>query len=162
VTRVRPAQNARVPRLLQLVSRVALAAVLGATSGCGLFTRSDPIGFRTYVLEGVAYEEAASIVHEVTRTEANRLFGGVGLVWDPELGNLELDPIYDGQRRLRLFIHLAPAGDDVNVEMFALVDHLEISRESVGYGQPMQDVPLEEQLFQAYVTELQRRREPPG
>ena len=139
-----------------------LLAVPGLAAGCGLFQRADPIGFRTYTLEDVAYDEAASIVHDVTKTQANQLFGGVSLVWDAEQGNLQLDPVYDGRRRLRLYIHLEPAGPDVDVEMFALVEHLKLDATQVGYGEPMQDVPLEEKLFQAYVTELSRRRDGGG
>ena len=144
-----------------VVPALALVALSGAT-GCGLFSHEDPIGFRTYKLEGVEYAEAASIVHQVTRQQANVLFGGVTLTWDETQGNLELEPIYDGQRRLRLYIHLAPAGPDVNVEMFALVDFLSISGTQIGYVDAMQDVPLEEQLFKAYVTELSRRRDEGG
>ena len=162
MTRPRRAQNAGVERIPQLVRGLLLAAALGAVSGCGLFQHADPIGFRTYVLEGVGYDEAAAIVQDVTRAESTRLFGGVTMEWDPAMGNLALDPVYDGQRRMSLFIHIVPAGADVNVEMFALVEHLEVSASNVGYGEPMQDVPLEEKLFQAYVAELQRRREPGG
>ena len=134
----------------------------GLATGCGLFARDDSIGFRTYTLEGIGYDEAASIVNDVTRQLANQLFGGVTLTWDPAQGNLQLDPIYDGQRRLRLYIHITPDGDDVDVEMFALVDHLRVDASKVGYDEPQQDVPLEEKLFQAYVTELTRRRDEGG
>lgn len=151
----------RLTQLARAVVPVLLAAFCCAT-GCGLFRHEDPIGFRTYKLEGVEYAEAASIVHEVTRQQANVLFGGVTLSWDEAEGKLELDPVYEGQRRLRLYIHLAPAGPDVNVEMFALVDFLSISGTQIGYVEPMQDVPLEEQLFKAYVTELSRRRDEGG
>ena len=151
-------------RLIDLARAVvpALLAVLCCATGCGLFSHADPIGFRTYKLEGVEYAEAASIVHEVTRQQANALFGGVTLTWDEAAGNLELEPIFDGQRRLRLYIHLAQAGPDVNVELFALVDFLSISGTRIGYVDEMQDVPLEEKLFKAYVTELSRRRDEGG
>jgi len=144
-----------------LVTALPLAVLAGA-SGCGLFGKADPIGFRAYTLEGVDYAEAVSIVREVTRQEANRLFGGVTLTWDEEQGNLSLDPVYDGQRRLNLYIHLSPSGQDVKVEMFALVEQLEVNATHVGYGEPMQDVPLEEKLFKAYVAELTRRRDEGG
>jgi hypothetical protein len=134
----------------------------GLATGCGLFARDDSIGFRTYTLEGVGYDEATSIVHDVTRQQANQLFGGVTLTWDPKQGNLQLDPVYDGRRRLRLYIHVEPAGPNVDVEMFALVEHLQLEATHVGYGEPQQDVPLEEKLFQAYVTELTRRRDGGG
>ena len=147
--------------LLALLPALSLAALCGA-SGCGLFEHQDELGFRTYKLEGVQLAEAASIVHDVTREQANALFGGVTLTWDESEGNLELEPVYDGQRRLRLYIHLAASGADVNVEMFALVDHLEVSATQIGYGGSMQDIPLEEKLFKAYVTELSRRRDVGG
>ena len=152
----------RCPRLARGLLLALVLPLLCAASGCGLFSTKEEIGFRNYKLEGVAYDEAASIVYDVTRQLANALFGGVTVVWDPAQGNLQLDPIYDGQRRLRLYIHLAPAGADVNVEMFALVDHLRVDATKVGYDDPQQDVPLEEKLFQAYVTELSRRRDQGG
>ena len=144
------------------VAAALLLAALGGASGCGLFDHGEPIGFRTYTLEGVEFPEAVAIVRDVTRSEATRLFGGVTLVWDEAQGNLSLDPVYDGQRRLRLYIHLVPAGKNAKVEMFALVDQLEVNSTRVGYGKPMQDVPLEEKLFKAYVTELSRRRDAGG
>ena len=153
---------ARGPARGPLLHLALVLPLLCAASGCGLFGAKQEIGFRTYKLEGVAYDEAASIVHDVTRQQANQLFGGVTLTWDPVQGNLQLDPIYEGQRRLRLYIHLVPAGADVNVEMFALVDHLRVEATKVGFDEPQQDVPLEEKLFQAYVTELSRRRDQGG
>lgn len=152
----------RCPRLARGLLSALVLPLLCTASGCGLFGTKEEIGFRTYTLEGVGYDEAASIVHDVTRQQANQLFGGVTLTWDPAQGNLQLDPIYDGQRRLRLYIHLVPAGADVDVEMFALVDHLSVDATKVGYDAPQQDVPLEEKLFQAYVTELSRRRDEGG
>lgn len=149
-----PAASARLTLALLLL-------LLCGASGCGLFSR-DELRFRAYKLEGVGLAEAESIVREVTREQANTLFGGVTMIWDETEANLELEPIYDGNRRLRLYIHLAPEGADVNVEMFALVDHLEITTTSIEYGEPMQDIPLEEKLFKAYVTELSRRRDEGG
>jgi hypothetical protein len=141
------------------VSRALLGLLLVASAGCGLLMQPDPIGFRTYVLKDVDYEQAVSIVREITRDEANRLFGGVGLTWDPRQGNLTMDPVYDSTRRLRLYVRLTPVPPDVHVEMFALVDHLQSSTTGVGYTRPMQDVPFEEMLFDAYVAELLQRRE---
>lgn len=151
-------------RLSQLARGVvaALPLALAGAAGCGLLSPADPIGFRTYTLEAVGYDEAVDIVLDVTREQATLLFGGITLTWDEDQGNLSLDPVYDGQRRLRLYIHVAPAGSDVDVEMFALVEHLELDATQVGYGEPMQDVPLEEKLFKAYVTELMRRRDEGG
>jgi hypothetical protein len=148
--------------LLRRIAARLLPLALAAACGCGLFAKAEPIGFRTYTLEGVGYDEAASIVNDVTRELATQLFGGVTLVWDEELGNLSLDPVYDGQRRLSLYIHLAPVGEDVDVEMFALVEQLRVDATQVGYGEPLQDVPLEEKLFKAFVAELSRRRDEGG
>jgi hypothetical protein len=136
-----------------------LLAVLAALPGCGLFVRPDPIDFRSYPLEGVEYAEAVSIVQTVTRDVCTQLFGGVTLTWFPETGNLTVDPVHAGSRRLRLYIHLEPSGSGVDVQMLALVDALATGGQDIGYSEPMQDVPLEEQLAQAYVAELLRRRE---
>jgi hypothetical protein len=135
-----------------------LALVL-ALSGCGLFSRQDPIGFRNYPLRDVSYAEAISIVQTATRDVCTERFGGVTLTWFPETGNLTVDPIVAGSRRLRLYIHVQPDGDGVNVEMFALVEHLVSGGHDIGYTQPMQDVPFEETLAAAFVAELLRRRE---
>ena len=130
-----------------------------ALSGCGLFSRQDPIGFRSYPLEGVDYAQAVSIVQTATRDVCTDLFGGVTLTWFPETGNLTVDPIFAGNRRLRLYIHMEPAGKGVDVELFALVDHLAPGGQAIGYTRPMQDVPFEETLSRAFVAELLRRRE---
>jgi hypothetical protein len=140
-----------------LRSAVVLA-VLGALPGCGLFARPEPIDFRSYPLEGVEYAEAVSIVQTVTRDVCTQLFGGVTLTWFPETGNLTVDPVHAGSRRLRLYIHLEPSASGVDVQMLALVDALATGGRDIGYSEPMQDVPLEEQLAQAYVAELLRRR----
>ncbi|MHC5210344.1 MAG: hypothetical protein ACYTG2_06475 [Planctomycetota bacterium] len=143
---------------VRMLTRLALAGML-ALAGCGLFLRQDPIGFRSYPLENVGYADAVSIVQTATRDVCTELFGGVTLTWSPESGNLTVDPIFAGNRRLRLYIHLEPAGTGVDVELFALVDHLSPGGQSIGYTQPMQDVPLEKKLSEAYVAELLRRRE---
>jgi len=41
--------------------------LLCAASGCGLFGAKEEIGFRTYKLEGVGYDEATSIVYGMPR-----------------------------------------------------------------------------------------------
>lgn len=134
--------------------RLAVLLLLGA---CGLVP-PEPIGFRSYPLRDVSYEEAAVIVHDVTRRFAVEHWGGVTLAWDPASGNLALDPIYRPQQRLRLYLHLEPAGPDVQVEMFALVETLRADAAKVGWTDPKQDVPLEERLYAAFVAELVARR----
>ncbi len=137
----------------------ALAAGLLA-GGCGLLNRPDPIGFRTYTLRDCGLDEAVAVVRDTTRRYAGVRFGGSELTWDAELANLTLDPVFSGPRRMKLYIHFAPAGPDVDVEMFALVETLDVSGGSnVGWGNPMQDVPLQEELFQQCVTALLERRD---
>ena len=148
--RPRASQNARMHRLLLLACVLLLA-------GCGLIP-PDPIGFRTYPLRDTSFEEAVVLVHDVTRRHALDHFGGIGLAWDPASANLVMDPVYDGRRRLRLHIHLERAGADVNVEMFALVERLRADAAKVGWTDPMQDVPLEEDLYAAFIAELVTRR----
>jgi hypothetical protein len=149
----RPARTRRVLRAPLLTAIPLLLFV-----GCGLLPQ-DPIGFRSYPLQGVDYAEAVSIVQTATRDVCTERFGGVTLTWFPEDGNLTVDPIFAGNRRLRLYIHVEPAGSGVNVEMFALVDHLLSGTHAIGFTEPMQDVPLEETLAEAFVAELLRRRE---
>jgi hypothetical protein len=151
VARPRRAQNDPVPKLGRFACLLLLAA-------CGLVP-PDPIGFRSYPLKDTALDEAIVVVNDVTRRFALERFGGIGLAWDPLTRNLVLDPVFDGRRRMKLFIHVEPAGADTNVEMFALVEHLHADANTVGWTEPMQDVPLEEALYQAYVAELVARRE---
>jgi hypothetical protein len=136
--------------------KLLLLAVL-LLAGCGLVPE-DPIGFRTYPLKDITLPDAAQVVHDTTRAFALEHFGGIGMSWDPMTRNLVLDPVYDGRRRLRLYIHLEEAGADVNVEMFAVVETLRSDAGAVGWTEPMQDVPLEERLYQAYVAALVARR----
>jgi hypothetical protein len=143
------AQNAGVRLLCPL-------AVLVLT-GCGLLP-GDEVGFRTYPLKDTTLPEAAQVVNDTTRVFALDHFGGIGMSWDPVDHNLVLDPVYDGQRRMRLYIHLEPEGADVNVEMFALVETLHSDAGAVGWSDPQQDVPLEEQLYQAFIAALVARR----
>ena len=138
----------------------ALLAFALPCAGCGLLMRPDPIGFRTYTLKNCSYDDAVAVVHDTTRQYALARFGGVGLTWDAPQGNLTLDPVYDGQRRMKLYLHLSPTGKDVNVEIFALVETLSGGGGSgVGWVNPMQDVPLEEDLFGACVAALLARRD---
>jgi hypothetical protein len=147
--RASAAQNAGV-RLLPPLAVLMLA-------GCGLLP-SDPLGFRTYPLKDTTLPEAAQVVNDATRIFALDHFGGIGMAWDPVEHNLVLDPVYDGTRRMKLYIHLEPVGPDVNVEMFALVETLRSDAGAVGWGDPMQDVHLEEQLYQTYIAALVARR----
>lgn|GEM_PF-2157363 len=153
VARRRGAQNGHVPRPGRLACLLLLA-------GCGLLP-PDPIGFRTYPLKDTSIEEAVVVVNDVTRRFALERFGGIGISWDAGTRNLALDPVFDGRRRMKLFIHVEPAGADTNVEMFALVEHLSADVSKVGWTDAMQDVPLEEALYQAYIAELVARREGP-
>jgi hypothetical protein len=126
-------------------------------AACGLVP-ADPIGFRTYPLERTTYAEAATVVQDVTRKFALSHWGGLGITWDPQTRNLTVDPVYRGHQRMRLYLHLEPAGNDVNVEMFALVETLQSDAAKIGWVEPMQDVPLEQELFDAFVAELVARR----
>jgi hypothetical protein len=135
-----------------------LLATLLVVTGCGLFMRPDPISFRSYELKGLSYEEGVSLVYDVTRRFLLERFGGIGLTWDPVTRNISVDDVHDGRRRLRLRIHIEPDGSDLNVEMLALVEHLSSGgSEGVGWTAPMQDVPLEEALYAAFVAELLAR-----
>ncbi len=148
--RARGAENAGVRRLHPLAC-LLLAA-------CGLIP-PDPIGFRTYPLKDTPLDEAIVVVNDVTKRFAVERFGGIGVTWDPRTRNLVLDPVFNGRQRMRLHIHVEPAGPDTNVEMFALVEHLRADMAKVGWTDAMQDVPLEEILYQAYIAELVARRE---
>lgn len=160
----RSAENARSPtRGGSRMRHMLLTAMLVLATGCGLFLRPDPIGFRTYELNQISYEEGVSLVYDVTRRFVIERFGGIGLTWDPVSRNLVVDDVVEGRRRMRLHIHLEPAGDVLTVEMFALVEQLAGGGvEGVGWINPMQDVPLEEALYKAYVAELLARRDGSG
>ena len=61
---------------------------------------------------------------------------------------------------MKLYIHFTPADRDLNVEMFALVETLASGGTSgVGWVNPMQDVPLEEDLFKDCVAALLASRD---
>lgn len=126
-------------------------------AACGLVP-PDPIGFRQYPLRDTSYAEAVTVVNDVTRKYALDHFGGIGIAWDASTSNLTLDPVYDGRRRMKLYLHLVPAGADVTVEMFALVETLRTDAGKVGWTDPMQDVPLQDALYQAFVDALVARR----
>jgi hypothetical protein len=137
--------------------------VLGGAPGCLLFAPPDPVNFRTYTLEGVGLDEGVEVVREALRDYAvPRFGGGIGISWDAELLNMALDPVYAGNRRMKLYIHFVPREDDLDLEILALVEHLEESEGGQpGWVRPMMDVPLEEDFFQACVNELLARRGPP-
>ena len=144
-----------------------LCAALALLPACGLFTTVEPIGFRSYPLHDVTLPEASELVDRVTREFALSRWGGVGMTWEDNRTRLHLDPIYDGQRRLRLYVELVAQGPDVDVQMFALVETLQLSGTQVGWTDNKQDVPLEENLYQAYVDALVALRSgapvnPPG
>ncbi len=145
------------------MSRLPLLACLllavTALPGCGLFSHEDPVGFRTYTLKNVGYGEGIEIVNDAVRRYAVQHFGGIGISLDVEAGNLTLDPVYEGRRRMRLYIHVVPNPPDLDVEMLALVEHLEMGATGgeVGWLKPMMDVLLEEDIYQAIIQELLAR-----
>jgi hypothetical protein len=150
-----------VPRSLPLISRLLLACLLVcAAPGCGLLTRDVPLGFRTYTLQDVDYAESLDLVHEALRKFAVTRFGGVGITVDAAEGNIELDPVYEGRRRMWLYLQLLPRPPHVDLEMLALVEHLQTGEGggAVGWTRPMMDVPLEEAVYQAVLVELLERR----
>lgn len=145
-----------VPRRLALV---LLAAALLLAGGCGLFLSSPPPGFRQYPLAGVGLVEAEEIVREVTaRVYGERFGGGFTIDWDPGRANLDVSPVHEGQRRMRLFVKLVPEADGTLVEMLALVEHLDASGGGRLWTRPMQDVPFEELLYEEFILEVLARR----
>jgi hypothetical protein len=81
------------------------------------------------------------------------------MTWDPEQGNLMLDPVFAGPRRMKLYIHLEPKGPDVDVQMFALVETMSGSGSDIGWTDPKQDVHLEDDLSRAFVAALKEKQE---
>jgi hypothetical protein len=132
----------------------------GGLPGCGLLTREEPISFRTYTLENVSYDEGVDVVREALRRYAVGHFGGVGITEDPPNANLMLDPVIDGRRRMKFYVHFVERPPHLDVEMLALVDHLEAGTDggSVGWVRKMMDVPLEEDVYRAAIQELLARR----
>jgi len=145
------------PRLLLLAWLLLGSAAL---PGCGLFSHGEPIGFRTYTLKDVSYGEGVEIVDDAVRRFAVGKFGGVGITLDVAGFNLELDPVYEDRRRMKLFIHFVPRPPDLDLEMLALVEHLESGERGgqVGWLRPQMDVPLEQDIYQAILQELLARR----
>ena len=126
-------------------------------AGCGLIP-PDPIGFRTYVLKDTSAAEAWDVVNDVTRKFALDHWGGVFISPDESTRNLKIGPVEGRGQRMTLYVHVDPAGADANVEMFALVETLSADAGKVGWINPMQDVPLQEKLYQAYIDALVARR----
>jgi len=149
------------PRLLPAA---CLLLCLAALPGCGLFSRAEPLGFRTYTLQGVDYADGVDIVREAMRKYALQHFGGTGITWDPGTANLMLDPVYDGPRRMKLYVHFVPRPPDLDLEMLALVERVSSGKNggAVGWVEPMMDVPLEKDVYQAAVNELLARRTAPA
>jgi hypothetical protein len=148
VTRPSTAENAGM--------RLRLASLL-LVAACGLVP-PDPIGFRTYVLKDTSAVDAFSVVNDVTRKFALDHWGGVFISSDATARNFKLGPVEDGTRRMTLYVHVDPAGADSNVEMFAVVETLKSEAGKIGWVEPMQDIPLQEQLYQAYVDALVARQ----
>jgi hypothetical protein len=144
-----------------LPAGLALAALLTA-AGCGLLFPSPGPGFRQYPLKGVGFLEAESLVRDVTaRVFTERFGGGFTIEWDEDQANLLISPVYEPTRRLRMFLHLLPDADGTVVEMLALVEHLDDgSAPGALWTRPMQDVPFEETLYEEFILEAMRRKEP--
>ncbi len=147
----------RAPRFSRSCLLLAVTALLG---GCLLF--EPQIGWRSYSIEEIEYDEGVELVRRVTTRFMTERFGGLGMEWDPELGNLEVDPVYDDTRRLRLRIHLEEREWGIDVEMFAVVHHLVPGAPGQIWGKTQQDVPLEEMLYDALLTEYLEQRSRSG
>lgn len=148
----------------ELRSLPLLLALAAALSGCGLLgAGSGELGFRTYPLPDVPYAEAVQLVPDVVRQFYAERFtgaGGFSLDWDPVSGNLRASPVIAGDRRMRLYLVIEPAGAGTQLELFALVETLdEASVAGPQWTRPMQDVPLEEQLYEVILAEHLRRRD---
>lgn len=146
------------------MTRILMLPLLLCVASCGLLFPPAPIDFREYPLPDASYAESVSIVREVTRREFTRLFGGgFSEDWDAESGNLVISPIEESKRRLRMHLHVRAEGDGARIEMLALVEHLDANLESGRlWARPMMDIPLEEQLYDAFLEELLRRRSARG
>jgi len=140
--------------------RIACALLVLLVTGCGLLFPPEPVGFREYELRGVSYEEAQSIVRQVTaRVFAERFGGGFSIDWDDEQRNLKVSPVYDASRRLLMYIHLVPGDGATTVEMLALVEHIvDESDPAAMWGEPKQDVYFEQTLYDAFLVELLERQ----
>lgn len=142
------------------MKRLATLSLLLLVVGCGLLFPPDPIGFRDYPLEGVSYEEAQSIVRQVTaRVFAERFNRGFSISWDDEKGTLQVSPVYQDSRRLRMYIHLVPGEEATTVEMLALVESVvDHQNPAEMWGDRKQDIYFEETLYDAFLVEMLERR----
>lgn len=134
-----------------------LSVLLVSLAAC---SSPDPVDFTTYSLGEVSLAEASDVVRTVTRDFAAERFGSRQVFWDGETRNLSLEPVYDEQRRMTLYAHVArnEADDGTDVELLALVEFLLVGTLSVEWGDPKKDVYLEQLLHQAYVDEIVARR----
>ena len=137
--------------------RCVSAVVVLLSAGCGLIP-PDPVDFHTYPLRDTTYEEAERVVRDVTRAWFTTRFGGIEIHWDGEGRNLKVDSVELERRRMTLYIHLVPLPNGADVEMLALVEHLILDGDRVGWENPLMDVHLEKILHQAFVDEIVRRR----
>ncbi len=154
--RLSPSPQRSPSRRLSLLAGPLLGLLLLTGAGCGLF--SEDIGWRAYPLRGIAVDDATELVRDVVRTFCTERFGGVEIEWDATLRNLRVDGIHDDERELRLRLHIEPAEDGVDVEMLALVYNLVPGKPPKVWGDPKQDVPLEELLYDAMLAEYLERR----
>lgn len=129
---------------------LALLLAAPALPGCMLF--EERVNFRTYELRQIEYDQAVALVREVTGRFCTDLFGGVGITWDAEARNLTVDEIYEGNRRMKLYVHLEPVSDGVDVELLALVHTLQGGGGPDLWGEPQKDVTLEQMLYDAYLS----------
>jgi len=140
--------------------RGSLAVVLAcALVGCGLLPPQE-IGFREYPLPDTPYAEAVELVQRVVKDVYTQRFGGsFSMQWDAPRGNLDLSPIEIGDRRMTLYVHLVPAGDDTIVEMFAVVKTLDDGPGgTLQWIEPKQDVHFEERVYEDLLAALTASR----
>jgi hypothetical protein len=137
----------------------ALLLLIAVFPGCGLLFPGDPLDFRDYSLEGVAYPEAVDLVLEVVVQEFSARFGGgFETDWEPETGNLVVDGVRDDSRTLTLYLKLVPEGGNTKIEMLALVRPVSLpTMPHTERQRPLQDVHFEEAMYDAFVIEAVAR-----
>lgn len=134
---------------------LALALFLGL-GACGLMP-VEPVDFQSYPLAGMELVEAESLVQDVVTNWFTERYGGVELSWDEDHRNLEIAPIYEESRRLKLYVQLVEGMDGTEVEMLALVESLLSTTSGVRWGNGKKDVYLEQVLYQAMVDAIVAR-----
>lgn len=144
---------------MTLALRCAIAVTALFSFGCGLIP-ADPIDFQIYPLRDTTYQEAERVVRDVTRALFTTGFGGVTIEWVEETRNLRVSPIVDeaGRRRMTVYINLVPVENGADVEILALVEHLILNGDGVGWAHPLMDKKIERILHQAFIDEIVRRR----